>query len=205
MDDIWNADREQVVDEEELIDYILLTSLFGVNQLFPLIFLDALLCVELDVLDKELSIARKVLSSSADGLDLLSVHRDLTQEMQILNIALFVDLSNFEVVDLLDHLLELSHHFVSLRILSHAALLEHALYVFGDVTLGELEVLAHRVLPFEDCADENFHAQSDDRFFICAVYFNRVGELEDSLKEASFNQAGHELTVSEPVKVSLAR
>lgn len=142
MDDIWNTDREQVVDEEELVDDVLLTSLFGVNQLFPLVFLDALFCVELDVFDKELSIARKVLCSSADRLNFLSVDRDLTQEMQILNIALFVDLSNFEVMDLLDHLLELSHDFVSLRILSHTALLEHALYTFWDVTLGELEILA---------------------------------------------------------------
>lgn len=41
--DVHDADGEEVVDEEELVDHVLLPALLRVQQFLPLVFLDALL------------------------------------------------------------------------------------------------------------------------------------------------------------------
>jgi|TARA_B110001469_G_C9471032_1_gene236717 hypothetical protein len=56
-DYIYDADREQVVDEEELVNHILLAVLLGVQQLLTLVLLDAFLAELMDVLHKKFSVA----------------------------------------------------------------------------------------------------------------------------------------------------
>lgn len=50
-DDVGGADREEVVDKEELVDHHPLTALFRVQELLSLVFANALIAEVLDILD----------------------------------------------------------------------------------------------------------------------------------------------------------
>jgi len=92
--------------------------------------------------------------------------------MQILNIAILMNLCNFEVVDLLDHLLELAHNGLNLAWVRYTSLVEDRL-VLSRLNIGaELEVLSR--LPFEDDADQQLHAKTDDAFFIWVININSI-------------------------------
>jgi hypothetical protein len=81
--------------------------------------------------------------------------------MEILHIAVLVDLGNFKVVNLLNHLLELGHDLDFFCFLADARLREDGLDGFRNNLGLELE-LARLGLPLEDDADEQLHAESDD-------------------------------------------
>ena len=79
---------------------------------------------------------------------------------------------DFEVVDLLDHLLELAHYGLNLAWVRYASLVEDRLVLSRLYVGAELEVLSR--LPFEDDADEQLHAKTDDAFFIWVIDINSI-------------------------------
>jgi len=64
--------------------------------------------------------------------EILAIDLDLAQKVQVLNIAVLVDLSDFEVVDLLNHDVEGVEDLVLLSIVFNARLFEDALIRFRD-------------------------------------------------------------------------
>lgn len=125
-DYIYYADREEVVDEEELVNHILLAVLLRVQQLLPLVFLDAFFAELMDVLYKKFSVASETFWAGLLS-KLLGIDCYLREQMQILNIAILMNLCDFEVVDLLDHLLELAHNGLNLACVRYPRLVEDRL------------------------------------------------------------------------------
>jgi hypothetical protein len=197
LDHVDDAHGQQVVDEKELVDHILLTIFLGVEQFLSLVLLDALFRELVDVFDQELRVAGKVkrLTRRIRG-HILGVHSDLTQKMEILHVAVLVDLCDFKVVDFLNHLLELGHNLHLLCFLADASLRKHTLDWLRNDLGRKLECLCGR-LALEDNADQELHAQSNDGFLLCAVDINCVGQLNHLLEETSLDQAAHDLLVSD--------
>lgn len=102
--------------------------------------------------------------------------------MKVLHVRLLVDLGNFEIVNLLDHLLELRHDFEPLPLLGDSRLVEHAHDRLRYHAGAELEVGPFGGgLTFEDDANQELHAESDDGLLVAAVDFDGVGQLNDFL------------------------
>lgn len=113
----------------------------------------------MDVLDQELGVRREVGLVLRQILGLLGVHGDLGEEVKVLHVGLLVDLGDFEIVNLLDHLLELGHDFKSLPLLGDSSLVEYAHDWLRHHTRAELEVRPFGGrLAFEDDADQELHA-----------------------------------------------
>jgi len=109
-----------------LVDHDSLATLLRIQQLLPLVLLDALVGEEMDVLDEEFRVACEA-CATLGRLDLAcilsnlaGVDRDLAEQMQVLHVGLLVHLRYLEVVQLLDHVLELSHDLPDLARLLNA-------------------------------------------------------------------------------------
>jgi len=137
-------------------------------------------------------------------LGLLGVHGDLGEEVKVLHVGLFVDLGNFEVVNLLDHLLELRHDFEPLPLLGDSRLAEYAHDRLRHHAGAELEVGPFGGgLAFEDDADQELHAQSDDRLLVAAVDLDGVGQLNDFLQETRLDEGVHDVLVGYFVELNV--
>lgn len=197
LDHVDDANGQQIVDEKELINHILLPIFLRVEQFLSLVLLDAFFRELMDVFDQELRVAGKVKGLTGRILGhILSVYCDLTKKMEILHVAVLVDLSDFKVVDFLNHLLELGHNLHLLCFLADASLREHTLNWFRN-DLGRKLECRHGRLSLEDNADQELHAQSNDGFLLCAVDVNCVGQLNHLLEETGLDQATHNLLVSD--------
>lgn len=160
----------------------------------------------MDVLDQELGIRREVCLVLRQILGLLGVHGDLGEKVEVLHVRLLVDLGDFEVVNLLDHLLELGHDFKSLTLLGDSSLVEHAHDWLGDHTRAELEVRPFGGgLAFEDDADQELHAQPDDGLLIAAVDLDGVGQLNNFLQETRLDEGVHDVLVGDFVELGFVR
>ena len=197
LDHVDDANGQQIVDEEELINHILLTVFLRVEQLLSLVLLDAFFRELVDVFDQELRVAREVKRLTRRILGhILGVYCDLTEKMEILHVAVLVDLSDFKVVDFLNHLLELGHNLHLLCFLADARLRKHTLNRLRN-DLGRKLECRHGRLSLEDDTDQELHAQSNDGFLLCAVDINCVGQLNHLLEETGLDQATHDLLVSD--------
>ena len=92
--------------------------------------------------------------------------------MQILNIAILMNLCNFKIVDFLNHLLELAHNGLNLTWVCYPSLAEDRLVLPRLNIWAELEILFR--LSFEDDADKQLHTETYDAFFIWVININRI-------------------------------
>lgn len=64
---------------------------------------------------------------------------------------------------------------------------------------AEFELLL--LLPFENDTDQKFHAETNDPFFVWVVNIDGIWQLDDSLQQACFDEAAHDISIGDSVEL----